>query len=171
MPHDLSSFIKNKEEYSKISIGQIKGYMKQILEGIEILHHTEYLERLMRRGKLSLKKDSSSYVFHDPCELGRGCGIYDQPRYILASAGSLVEAGKNGKESICCGGSLGSLTLGFDKRKALTENALSNLTAADPDVIVTACPLCRSTFTRYSDRPVKDIAEIVVEQYSKRVNN
>ena len=141
------------------------------LEGIEILHHTEYLERLMRRGKLSLKKDSSSYVFHDPCELGRGCGIYDQPRYILASAGSLVEAGKNGKESICCGGSLGSLTLGFDKRKALTENALSNLTAADPDVIVTACPLCRSTFTRYSDRPVKDIAEIVVEQYSKRVNN
>lgn len=141
------------------------------LEGIEILHHTEYLERLMRRGKLSLKKDSSSYVFHDPCELGRGCGIYDQPRYILASAGNLVEAGKNGKESICCGGSLGSLTLGFDKRKALTENALSNLTAADPDVIVTACPLCRSTFTRYSDRPVKDIAEIVVEQYSKRVNN
>ena len=141
------------------------------LEGIEILHHTEYLERLMRRGKLSLKKDSSSYVFHDPCELGRGCGIYDQPRYILASAGSLVEAGKNGKESICCGGSLGSLTLGFDKRKALTENALSNLTAADPDVIVTACPLCRSTFTRYSDRPVKDIAEIIVEQYSKRVNN
>ena len=141
------------------------------LEGIEILHHTEYLERLMRRGKLSLKKDSSSYVFHDPCELGRGCGIYDQPRYILASAGSLVEAGKNGKESICCGGSLGSLTLGFDKRKALTENALSNLTAADPDVIVTACPFCRSTFTRYSDRPVKDIAEIVVEQYSKRVNN
>ena len=65
--------------------------------------------------------------------------------------------------SICCGGSLGSLTLSFEKRKALTENALNNLTIASPDVIVTACPLCRSTFNRYSDRPVKDIAEILDE--------
>ena len=51
--------------------------------------------------------------------------------------------------------------MGFDKRKALTESALTSLTAESPDVIVTACPLCRSTFNRYSDRPVNDIAEIV----------
>ena len=43
----------------------------------------------------------------------------------------------------------------------MTENALSNLTVASPDVIVTACPLCRSTFTRYADRPVEDIAETI----------
>lgn len=72
-----------------------------------------------------------------------------------------MEAGKHHKESICCGGSVGSLSLGFDKRKALTESALTSLTAESPDVIVTACPLCRSTFNRYSDRPVNDIAEIV----------
>ena len=45
----------------------------------------------------------------------------------------------------------------------MTENALNNLTAASPDAIVTACPLCRSTFSRYADIPVKDIAEIVTE--------
>ncbi|MBQ6689828.1 MAG: 4Fe-4S dicluster domain-containing protein [Bacteroidales bacterium] len=140
------------------------------LEGIEILHHTEYIERLVKEGILTLEKSGSSYVFHDPCELGRGCGIYDQPRKVISGLGNLVEASQNGKESICCGGSLGSLTLGFDKRKTMTENALHNLTIADPDVIVTACPLCRSTFNRYSDRPVKDIAEIVEEQYRKRVN-
>ena len=53
------------------------------------------------------------------------------------------------------------MTLGFEKRKAITENALANLTIAKPDTIVTACPLCRSTFNRYSETPVKDIAEIV----------
>ena len=43
----------------------------------------------------------------------------------------------------------------------MTENALANLTAGSPDIIVTACPLCRSTFNRYADRPVEDIAEIL----------
>ena len=134
------------------------------LDGIEILHHTEYLERLIKEKKVSLDKDQTSYVFHDPCELGRGCGIYEQPRAVLSCTGHLVEAGKNGKESICCGGSLGSLSLSFEKRRYLTENAISNLTIASPDKIVTACPLCKSTFNRYADMPVLDIAEIVADK-------
>ena len=63
--------------------------------------------------------------------------------------------------SICCGGSLGSLTLGFDKREDLTRNALRNLKAGNPETIVTACPLCKTTFAMYSDIPVEDIAETV----------
>ena len=134
---------------------------KYHLDGIEIIHHTEYIDRLVRSGSLKISRDDRKYVYHDPCELGRGCGIYEQPREVLSCAGELVEAVKNRKESICCGGSLGSLTLGFDKRKSMTENALANLTVAAPDVIVTACPLCRSTFNRYADRPVEDIAETI----------
>ncbi len=131
------------------------------LPGIEIIHHTEYFERLISDGRLKMRKSSTKYVFHDPCELGRGCGVYEQPRNVIAAAGEVVEAARNRKESICCGGSLGSLTLGFDKRRAMTENALSNLVAASPDRIVTACPLCLDTFARYSDRPVEDIAQVV----------
>ena len=130
------------------------------LEGIEIIHHTEYIDRLVKEGRLTLTPSETKYVYHDPCELGRGCGIYEQPRNVISGMGSLVEAAKTGKESICCGGSLGSLTLSFEKRKAMTENALANLKVASPDIIVTACPLCRSTFNRYSDIPVKDIVEI-----------
>ena len=138
------------------------------LEGIEVIHHTEFFDRLIESGKITLNGSDTRYVYHDPCELGRGCGIYEQPRNVVRKAGELVEAEKHGKESICCGGSLGSLTLGFNKRKALTENALANLTIASPDTIVTACPLCRSTFNRYSDIPVKDIAEIVDEATRKK---
>ena len=134
---------------------------KYDLKGIEIIHHTQYIDRLIRSGMLRVDKDTTRYVFHDPCELGRGCGVYEEPREVLSCAGELVEATKNRKESICCGGSLGSLSLGFDKRKSMTENALANLTAGAPDIIVTACPLCRSTFNRYADRPVEDIAEII----------
>ena len=136
---------------------------KYHLEGIEVIHHTEFFDRLINEGRLSIKGSDTRFVYHDPCELGRGCGVYEEPRRVIGRAGVLVEADKKGKESICCGGSLGSLTLSFERRKALTENALNNLTVASPDVIATACPLCRSTFNRYSDRPVKDIAEIIDE--------
>ena len=138
------------------------------LEGIEVIHHTEYLERLVRQGRLDVMKSGTSFVYHDPCELGRGCGVYEQPRSVISGLGKLVEARSSGPESICCGGSLGSLTLGFDKRKMMTENALENLTAENPDVIVTACPLCLNTFDRYADRPVKDIAEVLDNQTTKK---
>ncbi|MBO4916422.1 MAG: (Fe-S)-binding protein [Bacteroidales bacterium] len=131
------------------------------LEGIRVVHHTEYMLELVKAGKLVLEKGEGSMVYHDPCELGRGCGVYEQPRELLRQAGELVEAAQNREMSICCGGSLGSLTLGFDKREDITRNALNNLVSGDPATIVTACPLCKGTFARYADRPVEDIAETV----------
>lgn len=132
------------------------------LEGIRVVHHSVFINELIAQGRLSLADtEKLRYVFHDPCELGRGTGIYEQPREALAAVGEVVEAAKNHSESICCGGSLGSITLGFDKRQIITENSLRNLTAENPDKVVTACPLCRTTFSRYADRPVQDIAEII----------
>jgi Fe-S oxidoreductase len=131
------------------------------LEGIRVVHHTEYMLELVKSGRLSPDAGSDVLVFHDPCELGRGSGIYEQPRELLRHTGELVEAEQNRDMSICCGGSLGSLTLGFDKREDLTRNALRNLKAGNPETIVTACPLCKTTFAMYSDVPVEDIAETV----------
>ena len=139
------------------------------LEGIRIVHHTEFIDSLISDGRLNVTRDTRKYVFHDPCELGRGSGIYEQPRNVLLRAGALVEAARNRKESICCGGSVGSLSLGFEKRRAMTENALSNLTSASPDVIVTACPLCLNTFSRYADRKVEDIAETIDRNTSIKI--
>jgi Fe-S oxidoreductase len=131
------------------------------LEGIRVVHHTEYMLELVKAGRLVIEKGEGSMVYHDPCELGRGCGVYEQPRELLRHAGELVEAAQSRDMSICCGGSLGSLTLGFDKREDITRNALNNLVSGDPATIVTACPLCKGTFARYADRPVEDIAETV----------
>ena len=136
------------------------------LKGIRVMHHTEYMLELVREGRLTLEAGAERLAYHDPCELGRGCGVYEQPRELLRRTGELVEAEKNRELSICCGGSLGSLTLGFDKREDITRNSLANLTAGDPATIVTACPLCKSTFGRYADRPVEDIAE-TVNKHSK----
>jgi len=128
------------------------------------VHHSVFFEELAASGALTPQQTSQRpLVFHDPCELGRGCGIYDEPRALLRRVGRVVEAEKHHAESICCGGSLGSISLSFNKRKDMTLNALNNLTAADPETLVTACPLCLSTFGRYADRPVRDIAEVLDE--------
>ena len=131
------------------------------LPGVRVVHHSEYLDELVRLGRLKPSAKGLKYSYHDPCELGRGSGIYEAPRNVVGSCGELVEAGHERLESICCGGSLGSLTLGFQQREAMTRNALKDLTVAGPDAIATACPLCLSTFSRYADRPVRDIAEVL----------
>lgn len=133
------------------------------LPGVRIIHHTQYLDELIRLGKITPQKLDTTYAYHDPCELGRGSGVYEAPRDLISHCAGLEEAGHNHQESICCGGSLGSITLGFNDREAMTKNALQDLVVASPDAIATACPLCLTTFGRYADRPVKDIAEILDE--------
>jgi len=145
------------------------------LKGIEVLHYTQYFKRLADEGRLKLNAGGESIVYHDPCELGRGCGVYAEPRDVLSQVGTLVKAGKEGDESVCCGGSLGSLTLDARDRAKITESSLANLVVNKPQTIVTACPLCLMTFSgpaldavNAEGNPVKvnDFAEVVSRSIS-----
>ncbi len=133
------------------------------LEGIEVLHYTQFIKRLADEGKLKLNVGDERIVYHDPCELGRGCGVYSEPRAVLSQVGTLVKAAKEGDESICCGGSLGSLTLEARDRAKITESSVGNLLVNNPQTIVTACPLCLKTFSESvpDTVQVKDFAETV----------
>lgn len=145
------------------------------LKDIKVLHYTQYIKRLVDDGRLKLNAGGESIVYHDPCELGRGCGVYAEPRNVLSQVGTLVKAGKEGDESVCCGGSLGSLTLDARDRAKITESSLANLVVNKPQTIVTACPLCLMTFSgpaldavNAEGNPVKvnDFAEVVSRSVS-----
>lgn len=131
------------------------------LKDIEIVHYSEYIESLITNGVISPKKDETKYVYHDPCELGRGRGIYQSPRYIIESVGNLCKSPKEGDESMCCGGSLGSITLDSKDRDKITEATIDNLLSTQAQQIVTACPLCYKTLKSKSKVPVVDLAQIV----------
>lgn len=133
------------------------------LDGVEVLHYTQFIKHLVDEGKLKLTAGDERIVYHDPCELGRGCGVYKEPREVLAQAGTLVKAAKEGDESICCGGSLGSLTLDSRDRAKITESSVGNLLVNNPQTIVTACPLCLKTFSESVPESVnvQDFAETV----------
>jgi Fe-S oxidoreductase len=139
------------------------------LEGIKVIHYTQFINDLIISGKLPVQKTERKLVYHDPCELGRGCGVYFEPRAALNQIGTLVKASKEYDESICCGGSLGSLTLDSRDRSKISEASLDSLLANDPETIVTACPLCLKTFSEAVSNArgrdikvsVKDFAEVV----------
>ena len=131
------------------------------LEDIEIQHHTQYINELIKDGKLKVNKTNVNYVYHDPCELGRAFGVYDEPREVIENVGNLLKAKSEKELSICCGGSLGSFNLTQKERDEITSNSVADLMFNNPDEIVTACPLCLKTFARKSPVKVQDIAEIV----------
>lgn len=133
------------------------------LDGIEILHHTQYINELIENDRISLDRSDKHYVYHDPCELGRAFGIYDEPRNIIDNIGLLTPPKSDRDMAVCCGGSIGSLTMTLEERDEITSNSIKDLMHNNPEEIVTACPLCQKTFARKSPIKVKDIAEIVVE--------
>ena len=50
----------------------------------EVVHHTEFIEKLLAEGKLKLKPGAAdSITFHDPCYLGRWNGVVEAPRTAI----------------------------------------------------------------------------------------
>jgi Fe-S oxidoreductase len=128
---------------------------------IEVLHHSQYLLRLVEEQKIETTLLNEKAVYHDPCELGRGSGIYSQPRELLAYMLNLQSISQEAQQGLCCGGSLANLKIGNTDRKKITTDAIRLLTMPKPDLMVTGCPMCKKTFSASSPVPVMDIAEVV----------
>jgi len=73
----------------------------------------------------------------------------------------LLEASQERSMSLCCGGSLGNLTLASGKKAMIAADAARLLTMSSPDELITACPLCKKTFVQATKTKVSDIAELV----------
>ena len=51
---------------------------------VEVLHHTQFIKSLIDEGSVKLKFLRKKVVYHTPCDLGRGSGVYDEPREVLS---------------------------------------------------------------------------------------
>ncbi|MDD4395407.1 MAG: (Fe-S)-binding protein, partial [Bacteroidales bacterium] len=123
---------------------------------------------LLQSGKIKVRKDDLKTVYHDPCELGRGCNIYKEPRQILKKTTQLVKAKSEKEDSLCCGYNLGNTLINNEQQKKIRDAAFKNLMHKKPDVIATACPMCKKAFKHSMDFPIRDIAEIVKDNLIKK---
>jgi len=147
-------------------------YRQYGFEG-EVIHHADFIDNLLKSGKLKLKKtvDLGRVVFHDSCYLGRHNDIYDSPRAVLSKATGKAptEMERNRDQSFCCGAGGGRMWmeehLGTRINLARVDEALTK----NPDTVCVTCPYCMTMFDdglkdKNADKVVvKDIAEVVAE--------
>lgn len=128
---------------------------------IPVYHHSQYFAGLIENNLMKLERQHVKAVYHDPCELGRGSNVYKEPRKVLKNAVTLMSSPQEKDKALCCGGSLGNLTISTEQRNKITRAACDILLKDSPDILITSCPLCKKTFQKVSDVPVYDLAEIV----------
>ena len=109
----------------------------------EIEHHSEFMAR---HAHLLPKQNGESIVYHDPCYLGRYRDVYEEPRAIVAAAGTLVEAERSHERSFCCGAGGGLSFLGEETGERVSHVRAKELVATGAQTIGTACPFCNSMF-------------------------
>ncbi len=141
-----------------------KTFKEEYQLDIRVMHHSEYLEQLIAEKALQPRPSEVKTVFHNPCELGRGTGVHAAPEHVLEAVSQRIAMPYDGKKSLCCGGSLANTHITPAQRTTISRDALETYLSFGPDVLVTACPLCKKTFGKNSTEvPVKDLAEIVAE--------
>jgi len=141
------------------------------IPGISVQHHSEYLLELMADKRLPVNKMPLRVIYHDPCELGRGSGIYHQPRLLLDEYSELISIKNEKEKALCCGGSLANIKIQMNERNQIRDKAMEEYLSYKPDVLATACPLCKKTFSKGHNLPVHDIAEIVYMAIRQQKND
>lgn len=158
-PHDYNTM---KNEYSDLG-GKY-----------EVLHHTEFIEELIDKGRLTISGSlgGKTVTFHDPCYLGRGNEVFDAPRKLIEKTGvKLVEMERSGRTSFCCGaGGAQMFKEAEPGDKEINMERAEEAVALNPSVVATGCPYCNTMMTdgvkyleRLEDIEVLDIAEIIAK--------
>ena len=150
----------------------LKNDYRQYGAELEISHHTELINNLLKEGKLELNQtnDLGKAVFHDSCYLGRYNNIYEAPRKVFASATGQMptEMERYHDKSFCCGAGGGRMWMEEPIGKHINVARVEEALKEDPGTICVCCPYCMTMFEdglkdkNADDRvQVLDLAEIV----------
>ncbi|CAN5570896.1 hypothetical protein BH11ACT8_BH11ACT8_23570 [soil metagenome] len=117
---------------------------------LEVVHHTQLLNRLVREGRLTPVKDGAgaakrSITYHDPCYIGRHNGVYTPPRELLEilPGAEFVEMERNSERSFCCGAGGARMWMEENIGERININRTKEAVGTGADQIAVGCPFCR----------------------------
>ena len=153
-----------------------RDYKQQGFE-LEMVHHTQLLNTLVKEGRLKpIAKQSKKLTYHDPCYLGRHNQIYEAPRELLESTGvDLVEMPRNKERSFCCGAGGGRMWMEEKLGTRINLNRVDEAIATGAEEVAVGCPFCRVMVSdgakgRESDVEVIDVAQALLRAV-KRIDS
>ncbi len=138
--------------------------------GLELLHAGQMLDRLIREGRIKLKEVRKKVTYHDPCDLGRNSGSFDEPRSVLEAIPGLelVELPANRWFSTCCGGGGNVEMVNPELSARVAQMKLDQIAETGAGTVVTSCQQCVRTIASRARRrkirlEVKDLTQLVAE--------
>ena len=128
----------------------LKNEYKDLGIELEVVHHTQLLNRLVREKKLTPVAsngggDKRSITYHDPCYIGRHNGVYSPPRELLnvIPDAELKEMPRNSERSFCCGAGGARMWMEETIGTRINETRTAEAVATGADQIAVGCPFCR----------------------------
>ncbi|MGB1000033.1 MAG: (Fe-S)-binding protein [Flavobacteriales bacterium] len=141
----------------------------------EVIHHTELIQELIDKGKISIEGGSfkgKKITYHDPCYLGRANEVYEAPRQILSKLDAeLKEMKRCRSKGLCCGAGGAQMFKEPEKgNKDINVERTEEAIETKADIIATGCPFCNTMMTdgvkakeKEAAVAVYDIAELIAQ--------
>jgi Fe-S oxidoreductase len=111
----------------------------------EVYHHTEFIQQLMREGKLKLNqaKMDDLFTYHDSCFLTRYNGIFEEPREVLNSIGIKIKEMPRSKEAnFCCGAGGARMWIEEEKDQRVNIERSREIMDTGAKKVALGCPFC-----------------------------
>ncbi len=135
----------------------------------DVLHTSQFMEKLMKEGRLNFESFDERVTYHDPCSLGRHSNVYDAPRNVLNEIPRLdfVEMALSRSRSRCCGGGGGLWS--YNNRVSIesaSNRLVKDVAPLNVNILATSCPTCQMNLRYASIRNsisvrICDFAEII----------
>jgi Fe-S oxidoreductase len=114
----------------------------------KVRHILEVIDEYIKDGRITVdpKAIKERVTYHDPCQIGRNGGIYEQPRDIVtAIAPDFADMTPNRQEQWCCGGGGGIVAMEEfnDVRLKSGGKKVEQIRATGATVLACPCENCR----------------------------
>ena len=135
-----------------------------------VLQEVQFLFKLASEGKFKLGPVNKKITYHDPCDLGRSSGIYDEPRELikLIPGVEFIELKHIKEDSKCCGGG-GNLEAASPELSAnIAKIRAQEIIDSGADIVISSCQQCVRTLAgalkkEKSKIKAMDISELLLE--------
>jgi Fe-S oxidoreductase len=119
----------------------------------DVLTSVELIAEYLKEGRIKVdpEKIKGKVTLHDPCNLARTGGVYEEQRYILNQVtGDFVEMNPNRTNNLCCGGGGGQLAMSEynERRMKITSLKADQIRNTGATIVCTPCHNCVDQLTQ-----------------------
>jgi len=111
--HQYMDTMNGPADHLEVPVNPITGTRFENARSTKMVHIAEFTADLIRNGKLDLdpsRNDHLKVTFHDSCNVSRGMGMFDEPRYVIQNVCKhFYEMPPNTirEQTFCCGSGSG----------------------------------------------------------------